>query len=308
MALKQNGRLAFQMPLRHRGGSASVARVAWGLTEIRNQATGEGITSKLAGVPAGHLAPSAWMLPQRSGAMSAYSTEGITLVDSTLQLLAGINLDGTTSLVLDPPGPLNLVLLASLTGSDALSPVIAGTPALIGVGQLALGAGGTLSVSQAGTLSAGIFIAGSDTLTIGGSATLAAAVGISGSTTLIISQSGTATGLGVVVGTATGTIDGSLSLTTGRNLTGSTTFSLVSAGAGQADGFISSSAVSVVTVTDVATIYALGRITGSSTTASGELTVDSIWSRVLVNGRSAEATLVDTLKTARQTFAVAASG
>lgn len=40
----------------------------------RNLSAGEGITSPLVGIPSGHLAPSAWSLPQKPGAMSAFTT------------------------------------------------------------------------------------------------------------------------------------------------------------------------------------------------------------------------------------------
>ncbi len=78
MGLKQNTTLLAQMPLRHLGGAVGTLRPMWGRTDLRNQSVGQGIPSKLAGIPSGHLAPSSWVLPYKPGAMSSFTNPYIS--------------------------------------------------------------------------------------------------------------------------------------------------------------------------------------------------------------------------------------
>lgn len=88
--LKQNGVLLAQMPMRQFGGAiAGETRTMW--RNSRNMFVG-GIDKK-GGYPNGHLAPSAWMLPQKAGSLSAYTSTfgtGSAVASGAL----GVNIEG----------------------------------------------------------------------------------------------------------------------------------------------------------------------------------------------------------------------
>ena len=91
--LKQNGVLLAQMPMRQFGGAiAGETRTMW--RNSRNMFVG-GINKK-GGYPNGHLAPSAWMLPQKAGSLSAYTSTfgtGSAVASGAM----GINATGSAS-------------------------------------------------------------------------------------------------------------------------------------------------------------------------------------------------------------------
>lgn len=59
----------------------------------RNITAGEGITSELVGIPMGHNAPSAWMLPQKPGRITSFTTcKGVSTVSGSAA--AGIGISG----------------------------------------------------------------------------------------------------------------------------------------------------------------------------------------------------------------------
>ena len=69
----------------------------WHLTGMqRNMTMGEGITSKQAGIPIGHLAPSSWSLPQKPGRM-ACKTACTGSSGLNVDMAAGIGIEGTAS-------------------------------------------------------------------------------------------------------------------------------------------------------------------------------------------------------------------
>lgn len=120
MALKQNTALLAQLPLRQIGGSPGTFRAMWGRGDRLNQSVGQGISSKLAGIPSGHLAPSAWVLPYKPGAMSSFTQCVVTLTPGALNLAAGVNLDGTSTFTFTL-GPSDGQLVASAVGASSIS-------------------------------------------------------------------------------------------------------------------------------------------------------------------------------------------
>jgi hypothetical protein len=120
MALKQNTTLLAQLPLRQIGGSPGTFRAMWSRGDRLNQSVGQGISSKLAGIPSGHLAPSSWVLPYKPGAMSSFTQCVVTLTPGTLNLAAGINLDGTSTFTF-AVGPSDGQLVASAIGSTSIT-------------------------------------------------------------------------------------------------------------------------------------------------------------------------------------------
>ena len=120
MGLKQNTTLLAQMPLRHLGGAVGTLRPMWGRTDLRNQSVGQGIPSKLAGIPSGHLAPSSWTLPYKPGAMSSFTNLVVTLTPGTLNLAAGRNISGDTTVTVTV-NPAAGQLIVSAVGSTSIT-------------------------------------------------------------------------------------------------------------------------------------------------------------------------------------------
>ena len=87
----------------------------------RNIFTAEGYSNK-AGIPAGHLHPSSWMLPQKPGGMSSHS-EAIGVASWSGNIAAGRNIVGTFDGAATYTGTGQLVVsgVGSFTGVAALS-------------------------------------------------------------------------------------------------------------------------------------------------------------------------------------------
>lgn len=120
MGLKQNTTLLAQMPLRHRGDAVGTLRPMWGRTDLRNQSVGQGIPSKLAGIPSGHLAPSSWVLPYKPGAMSSFTNLVVTVTPGTLNLAAGVNISGDSTVTITV-NPADGQLIVSAVGSTSIT-------------------------------------------------------------------------------------------------------------------------------------------------------------------------------------------
>lgn len=121
--LKQNGTILAQYPFRLRGGgTAAGSRAVWGRTERINQHVTDAINNTRAAVPNGHLAPSAWILPQVSGGLSSYGeTDGQGSLSASILAVklaeAGLTGSGDMTAV----GSLIIQLLANLSGSGQVS-------------------------------------------------------------------------------------------------------------------------------------------------------------------------------------------
>lgn len=104
------------LPLRHLGGGAiSALRVSYTGTERYNISIGYGIDNKLSGLPRGHLAPSSWILPYKSGDMSSSKEARIVFLTSSLNVAEGVNLSGTAPIQFTVDG--NASSVASLIGT-----------------------------------------------------------------------------------------------------------------------------------------------------------------------------------------------
>ena len=167
MALKQNTTLLAQLPLRQIGGSPGTFRAMWSRGDRMNQSVGQGIPSELAGIPYGHLAPSSWVLPYQAGAMSSFTQCVVTVTPGTLNLAAGRNLSGSTTVTVtvDPAaGQLIVSAVGSTSITFNLSGQLAG--ALSAVGSTAI----TVTVNNA-TLGAIVDAVGATLVQITTSAT-----------------------------------------------------------------------------------------------------------------------------------------
>jgi hypothetical protein len=120
MALKTNTTLLAQLPLRQIGGSPGTFRSMWGRGDRMNQSVGQGIPSKLAGIPSGHLAPSSWVLPYKPGAMSSFTNLVVTVTPGLLNLAAGVNISGDAAVTITV-NPADGQLIVSASGSTSIT-------------------------------------------------------------------------------------------------------------------------------------------------------------------------------------------
>jgi hypothetical protein len=120
MALKQNTTILAQLPLRLIGGDPGTLRPMWGRGDRMNQSVGQGIPSKLAGIPSGHLAPSSWVLPYKPGAMSSFTNLVVTVTPGTLNLAAGVNISGDSTVTITV-NPADGQLIVSAVGSTSIT-------------------------------------------------------------------------------------------------------------------------------------------------------------------------------------------
>lgn len=89
---------------------------------MRNFAAGEGIQNPLAGIPSGHRHPSAWVMPQKAGALAARNTitgSGSVAADVLAVKLAEAALSGSGDLA--AIGGLIVQAVAALTGSGTVT-------------------------------------------------------------------------------------------------------------------------------------------------------------------------------------------
>ena len=179
MALLFNGNNNANLPLRLIGGSPANLRSMWGRTERGNLTIGQGVTSALAGVPYGHRHPSAWLMPRSAGALSGFTAVQAQLTVGTLNVAAGRNLVGPTTVTWSV-GPSQLELIVSATGSATATWTLSGTLAaavgLTGASSLTFTVGPT-------TLGAIIDALGTSPVTFVGSATVRATGNLAGDIT-----------------------------------------------------------------------------------------------------------------------------
>jgi hypothetical protein len=144
-----------------------------------NQSVGEGIPSKLAGVPSGHLAPSSWVLPYKPGAMSSFTNLVVTVTPGALNLAAGVNISGDSTVTITV-NPADGQLIVSAVGSTSITFNLAGN--LAG----ALSASGSTSFSitvNNATLGAIVDAVGAALVQFSNSATVRATGNLSGDIT-----------------------------------------------------------------------------------------------------------------------------
>jgi hypothetical protein len=123
MALKQNGRLLQQSPLRFRGGSVlSMEAAEINKSSFRNIYAGEAGIDPRSAIPNGNLDGGSWVFPQKSGGMSAYkSVSGLGLLIGSLALgLPGASTIAGTSTV-TATGSVLANMAGAITGSGTVT-------------------------------------------------------------------------------------------------------------------------------------------------------------------------------------------
>lgn len=234
----------------------------------RNLRAGEGITSPLVGIPSGHLAPSSWMLPQRSGAMTAF-TSCRGLGGAVANPAAGIGIVGESVGV--GTASASVVGLGWGTGGAAASGSATGS--MLGAGFISGESAGE------GSAAANIFAAVAITGLAEGSCA------VLGDGYLAISLTGTANGGSTVYGSAaalintSGTAEGTSAAS--AEVVGAYFATGLAEGAGAADGgepiglgWLDGEAPGSCSASLQPS--ALGFMAGTTDTASGELTADGV--------------------------------
>lgn len=197
MALKFNGRQVNGLLLRLRG-VPGFEYAETNKASQRNIFAGQGITDKASGSPAGHLYPSAWIWPQKSGTMTAFrTTVGVATVAATLA--AGVNLEasasGSTSI------NANLTAIAYSPASADGTSTASGTVELLAI--LSASSSGSSSVSGDAFISQVIVRDGSSTGSSTASADIGALYGIEASSSGSSSASASLFASGIMSGEVT---------------------------------------------------------------------------------------------------------
>jgi len=185
MALNANGRLLALLPLRFRGGATLSFEVFdSNTTGLRNIYISENTDmQKSAAVPNGSSIDSAWILPQKSGGISAYTTiagfgdlsgSGAMGVNALAALAGTSDLTALGALVTSAIATLsgsgnvsaNVVALLNTSASLAGSGDITGAIVALGNAVVSIGGVGSLSLTPYGTgaLAATISVSSSDPL------------------------------------------------------------------------------------------------------------------------------------------------
>jgi hypothetical protein len=155
MSLKINGRNIQSLPLRFRNGAGAFEYAETNKSSLRNIYAGDGVTDKASGNPAGHLYPSAWVWPQKSGSITSFnSINGVATFSGSLAL--GLNADssinGTSTLT--ATGFVTANLDASISGASTVT----GAAAITLNGSVTISASGSVSATMVaiGTLSGSV--------------------------------------------------------------------------------------------------------------------------------------------------------
>lgn len=240
----------------------------------RNLTAGEGITSDQAGIPMGHLVPSSWVMPQKSGAMTSFtSIKGLGTGIGTLA--AGRGITGTSEGVgqVEAQGSSLAWGQASAQGLSSLSGYLIAMAVMQGEATGSTTVGGLLfALVNIGGASYGYSdLAANGSLAASVVGIAAGSSSIDGSMSALLGMSGAAEGMSSSEGVITGCYF--ITGTTGGNST-------ANAGSMEAFGWTSATASGGSTVS--MTPYAKGFMNGSTNSLTGELTADviatAVWS------------------------------
>ena len=161
--LKQNGTILAQYPFRLTGGGiVAGSRAMWGRSELKNMYVSEGITDKKAAIPNGHLAPSAWLLPQEPGGMASHN-EAVATLTAIATASQGINIIGSASMSITASG--TGAAIAAAEGAAAMSMTASGTP----TGVFNASGSASMSMSAAATPTGVATITGSASMSLSAS-------------------------------------------------------------------------------------------------------------------------------------------
>lgn len=137
--LVYNGTTLSSLPIRFLGGDPGTLRPFYNRFGRTNFTVGSGVTNSKAGIPNGHLAPSAWVLPRSPGEMSAFVNTALTMTGEGSGAM-GVNGTATATITFSENTSLQLVV----SGSGEASISLTGSADLIGTALIAGSVGATL--------------------------------------------------------------------------------------------------------------------------------------------------------------------
>ena len=172
MALKQNGVLLNQMPLRFRGFDLG-ARDQF--ARSRAWFFGQNSEDPKSGIPDGNLAPCSWMLPQKPGAMNGRNSAALS-IGLTGSGAMGVNGVGTASIVFSADATGQLIVSGAGTASFSITATGNAVATLNGIGAA------SFVISGSGVLGALASTTGTATMTFTGTLVPYARGFMSGST------------------------------------------------------------------------------------------------------------------------------
>lgn len=186
MSLKINGRTFNSLPLRFRGGAAFEYAESNKASQ-RNIFAGQGVTDKASGNPAGHLYPSSWLWPQKSGSITAFKT---TFGSSTAAAVLALGLEAVGSIAGTSTTSADLTLLlfgdATSSGTSTADASLAATAAISAISDGTSTVTGTVTSVSVSAISGSIAGTSTAVSDIGALVSLAANISGSSSTTALI--------------------------------------------------------------------------------------------------------------------------
>ena len=228
----------------------------------------DGLDDLSGGIPCGHLAPSSWSLPQKSGGMSAFTTCAGT-GEISLSMAAGIGIDAQA----DGVAVATSDIVGVLSGHALMAGASASSALIMGVGSIA---GQTVGYGMAtGSVFAAISLAGAahgiaDAYAVGILSVSSPALSVGSSmATGALAALYTLSGVAVGEGTASADLVGAYFIGGAAN-----GIAVVAGG-----GIIGFGHLHGAVIGDgdlVANPYAHGSMNGSTNSASGELTADAV--------------------------------
>ena len=228
----------------------------------------DGLDDLSGGIPCGHLAPSSWSLPQKSGGMSAFTTCAGT-GEISLSMAAGIGIDAKA----DGVAVATSDIVGVLSGHALMAGASASSALIMGVGSIA---GQTVGYGMAtGSVFAAISIAGAahgiaDAYAVGILSVSSPALSVGSSmATGELAALYTLSGVAVGEGTASADLVGAYFIGGAANGVSVVT-------AGELIGFGHLQGALFGDGDLVANPYAHGSMNGSTNIASGELTADAV--------------------------------
>jgi hypothetical protein len=164
--IQAKGRLESAFAGRYFGATASVANGAYergNFTGLRNMIAGEGITDQKTAVPNGHLASSAWFLPQVAGGMSSRGEAVVTFAGAG-NAAQGRNISGNAPITFSATG--DAAAIAALAGSASITLTGAATASAV----FAMSGSSSFAFSAAADPTAVASISGNASITFAGQA------------------------------------------------------------------------------------------------------------------------------------------
>lgn len=180
MALQTNGYRLGNTPFRHTGGAvlsilgSGAAGAPRNMGELPGRMRGLAwLTTPISALPHGGLAPNAWMLPQKPGAIASRGNTRITL-SAAGSVSRGLPVEGTASIALTAAGDVSAI--GSVAGGATITLAALGDV----YGQAVIAGSASISITAAGAVGGVAFLSGSASITISAASTMGCTATVAG--------------------------------------------------------------------------------------------------------------------------------